>query len=285
MDMQKLKSPAVLIAALVFCNLLLAFGAAAQEIEESDEAGIALLQSERVWKVVERVGNERWEATWTLRSDGKTFDAHWVHHPGGESGDLRAFAKILSLKGQTIVIDRPGLGRYTGQLSSNRTRINGPMSWSQGTWEVRLESEALPGTVQPGAVSSGPARTASGGAAGSTRGTSSTAVTSVSLAGRKWQVVESAGSERWTAVWTVRSDGRSFDAVWTHSPGGDKGSLVNFARIASISGDQIKIDRPGLGTYIGVISKDRRRIQGKSSWSGGTWTATSIDPPLPQTLR
>jgi hypothetical protein len=225
----------------------------AQLVDETDESGIALLRANPAWKVIEKVGNERWDATWTLRSDGKTFDGHWVHQPGGDSGDLSAFAKITSLRGSNIVVDRPGLGRYTGVLSADRTRITGRMSWAAGTWEVRLEGGAL-------------------------------AATQRSLTGQEWRVVETVGGDRWTAQWRVRSDGRSFDATWIHTPGGDQGRLTNFARIISISGNQIRIDRPGLGIYTGTISGDLRTIRGKMSWAGGAWTVTLSDAQLPDSL-
>jgi len=241
----------------------------AQQVEETDESGIALLRANPAWNVIEKVGNERWDATWTLRSDGKTFDGHWVHQPGGDSGDLRAFAKITSLRGANIVVDRPGLGRYTGILSADRTRITGRMSWAAGTWEVRLEGDALGGKA---------------GTTSSTRNAPHGAATQRSLAGQEWRVVETVGGDRWTAQWRVRSDGRSFDATWIHTPGSDQGRLTNFARIISISGNQIRIDRPGLGIYTGTISGDRRTIRGKMSWAGGAWTVTLSDAQLPDSL-
>lgn len=255
---------------------------AAQEVEEIDESGIALLRGAPAWKVTEKAGNERWDATWTLRSDGKTFDGHWVHQPGGDSGELRGFAKIASLRGSTIVIDRPGLGRYTGAVSSDRTRITGRMSWTSGTWEARLEAGALPGTGGGTAAGGGSGRPAGGGAA--SPGSTPSGTARSSLAGQTWHVIETVGNERWTAEWNVRSDGRSFDATWVHSPGGDKGRLTNFARIISIAGNQITINRPGLGTYTGTVSADRRSIRGKMSWSAGTWTVTLSNTKLPTAL-
>ena len=273
------------MAVLAAGCILLPSQAGGQDIDDTDESGTALLRSDRVWKVVEAVGNERWEATWTLRSDGKTFDAHWVHLPGGDSGHLRAFARVTSLRGQNIVVERPGLGSYTGVISADRTRIRGRMSWSAGTWDVRLELGALPGGSPPPPASGRQSPATAGDSRSSPGKGSGGGPAHVSLAGQKWQVVESSGSERWTAEWTLRSDGRSFDGMWTHTPGGDKGSLTNFARIVSISGNQIKIERPGLGTYTGVISADRRRIQGKNSWSGATWIVSSTGAPLPETIR
>lgn len=256
----------------------------AQEAEDTDESGIALLRGNPVWKVIEKAGNERWEATWTLRSDGKTFDGHWVHHPGGDSGDLSAFARISSVRGSNVVVDRPGLGRYTGVLSADRTRITGRMSWSGGTWEVRLEEGALAGNPGGKAATGAPGRGAAGSAASSTGQATNPAASQRSLAGQKWRVVETAGGDRWTAEWTVRKDGRSFDATWSHTPGGDTGRLTNFARILSIAGNQIRIDRPGLGVYTGTISGDRRSIRGTMSWAGGAWTVTLSGAGLPESL-
>ncbi|MBL8293630.1 MAG: hypothetical protein JNN08_17415 [Bryobacterales bacterium] len=255
-----------------------------QQVQETDELGVALLRGNPVWKVVEKVGSERWDATWTLRSDGKTFDGHWVHQPGGNSGELSAFAKITSLRGSNIVVDRAGLGRYTGVLSADRTRITGRMSWAGGTWEVRLEGGALGGNAGGKATSGVAAPSATGRTPSSTRNPTNGAPTQRSLAGQKWRVVETSGGDRWTAEWTVRSDGRSFDATWSHSPGGDQGRLTNFARIISISGNQIRIERPGLGMYTGTIAGDRRSIRGGMSWAGGAWTVTLSETRLPDSL-
>ena len=174
-----------------------------------------------------------------LRPDGKSFDAHWKQSPGGAEGDLHNFARIVSLQGAHIVIDRPGLGRYTGTLSADRTRITGTMSWAPGTWTVHLNSPITPTPVS-----------------------------------RTWHVVETAGSNQWTAQWTLRADGQSFDATWTHTPGNDHGTLTNFARIRSRTATQIIIDRPGLGHYTGAISANGKRITGTMSWAAGTWTVT-----------
>jgi hypothetical protein len=95
--------------------------------------------------------------------------------------------------------------------------------------------------------------------------------------GSSWSVVEDKPDTResWAATWTVLADGRSFDANWTHTPGGDKGKDINFARIESIDGSMIIIDRPGLGKYTGTIGTGGRMISGGQSWCRTcTWTVT-----------
>lgn len=270
----------VVVLALSFC-LACAETLRAQEdveVEEADDPDLALARASKTWTVVEKSGSERWNATWTLRADGKTFDGHWQHEPGGDEGDLRGFARILSIKGSSIVIDRPGLGRYTGTISPDRRRISGRMSWGGGTWEARLDPGALPSAV--GGKSAGNGGTSSAPSSAGKGSAGKSGVSAPKLTGQRWDVIESAGQERWDSEWTVRADGKSFDAVWVHTPGNDRGRLSNFARIASISGNQIVVERPGLGRYTGTISPDRRTVRGRMSWSSGTWQAT-LPSPLP----
>ncbi len=102
-----------------------------------------------------------------------------------------------------------------------------------------------------------------------------------------WNVVETdlRSSQYWKATWNIKGDGRSFDGHWKVFPGGQEGDLPNFARIRTILNNQIIIDRPGLGTYQGTISSDRRSIRGTQSWcSTCSWEA-KYDLPLPQELR
>lgn len=222
--------------------------------EGPEEGDIAFARAGQVWTVVEKVGGSQWDAAWTLRSDGRTFDAHWRQTPGGAEGNLSAFARIQSVQGNRITIDRPGLGQYTGTFSADRKQITGKMSWASGTWHVSLDPATLP---PPASVPSG----------------------------QQWTVVEIAGGSRWDAVWTLRSDARSFDATWRKTPGGEQGKLTNFARIRSISRDQIVIERPGLGVYTGTISPARDTVTGKMSWASGTWRVTIRPAKLPLSLR
>jgi hypothetical protein len=104
----------------ILVALLFTFSLPAQQEEDVD---IAFARSSPTWTVVEKSGGSRWDATWTLRPDGKSFDAHWKQTPGGAQGDLRNFARIISMAGARIVIERPGLGRYTGTFSADRQRI------------------------------------------------------------------------------------------------------------------------------------------------------------------
>lgn len=231
---------------LILLAVLLTFSLPAQQEEDID---IAFAKASPTWTVVETSGSSRWDATWTLRADGRSFDAHWKQTPGGAQGDLHNFARIVSMAGSRIVIDRPGLGRYTGTFSADRRRITGSQSWAPGTWTVTLSAPA--GATSVVASTTGPT-------------------------GNKWHVVEASGtsSSVWTAVWTLRSDGKSFDATWTHTPGNDSGKLTNFARIRSRTATRIVIDRPGLGQYTGTFSNNGKRIKGTMSWAPGTWTVT-----------
>lgn len=223
---------------LISAAILLAATLPAQQDEDLD---IAFARSAPTWTVVEKAGNNRWDATWTLRADGKSFDAHWKQTPGGAEGDLRNFARIVSMTTTRVVIDRPGLGRYTGAFAADRKRITGTMSWTAGTWTVTLNGQPEPVP----AATTGP-----------------------------WHVIETVGSNVWTATWTLRKDGASFDATWTHTPGNDSGKLTNFAHIRSRTAREIVIDRPGLGQYTGTFSANGKRITGRMSWATGTWIAT-----------
>lgn len=101
--------------------------------------------------------------------------------------------------------------------------------------------------------------------------------------GQSWEVSEEMGNQRWQARWSVLGDGRTFDGSWTLFPGGESGTLSNFCQITRLQGNQIEIDRPGLGTYRGTVSGDRRHISGTASWSGARWEV-SLPAPLPDTL-
>jgi hypothetical protein len=228
----------------ILVALLFTFSLPAQQEEDVD---IAFARSSPTWTVVEKSGGSRWDATWTLRPDGKSFDAHWKQTPGGAQGDLRNFARIISMAGARIVIERPGLGRYTGKFSADRQRITGTMSWAPGSWTVSLSAPAGPTSVATQTPAPG---------------------------GNTWRVVETVGSSVWTATWTLRKDGTSFDATWTHTPGNDSGKLTNFAHIRSRTARDIIIERPGLGQYTGTFSANGKRITGKMSWANGTWTVT-----------
>lgn len=102
-----------------------------------------------------------------------------------------------------------------------------------------------------------------------------------------WKVIEkdSKDGQYWEALWKVKDDGRSFDGHWKHFPGEQEGDLPNFARIRSISNNQIIVDRPGFGSYYGTISADGKKINGTISWCQTcTWNVI-LQKPLPQKLR
>lgn len=97
--------------------------------------------------VVETHGTQRWVAEWTVLEDGVTFDATWRHEPSGRTGANTRFARLESFDGNTIVIDRFGLGRYTGTISADRRTITGTVSWVNATWQVNLRSPLSSGQV------------------------------------------------------------------------------------------------------------------------------------------
>ncbi len=96
-----------------------------------------------LWKVIEKdlSNGQYYEATWRLKDNGLSFDAHWKHLPSGNEGDLSNFAHIRSISNNQIIIDRPGLGTYQGTISNNRMSIKGTLTWCSGcSWEVKLET-------------------------------------------------------------------------------------------------------------------------------------------------
>ena len=119
--------------------------------EPDGGAGVASTAAPAVgsWAtVIETLGNDRWTAEWTLLDDGKTFDATWRHEPGGDTGVNRRFAQLVSISGTSIIIDRPGLGRYTGTISADRRTISGAVSWANATWRATLRAP-LPAEFPP----------------------------------------------------------------------------------------------------------------------------------------
>lgn len=98
--------------------------------------------------VVETLGAERWMAEWTLLDDGVSLDGSWRHEPGGDTGVNRRFARIVRIDGPQIVIDRPGLGQYTGTVSADRRVITGTVSWAPATWRATLRAP-LPRSLGP----------------------------------------------------------------------------------------------------------------------------------------
>ncbi len=95
--------------------------------------------------------------------------------------------------------------------------------------------------------------------------------------GQRWRVIETMGTQRWIAEWLVRADGNSFDASWRHEPSGGSGTLSGFAKLGEVRGNQIVIQRPGLGEYTGTLSKDGRQISGRTSWCDCSWTVEIVN--------
>jgi hypothetical protein len=73
--------------------------------------------------------------------------AEHFHAGSCNRGSQTNFASIKSLKGNLIVITRPGLGEYRGTISRNRRTISGTTTWcSSCSWEVCLD-KPLPSTL------------------------------------------------------------------------------------------------------------------------------------------
>ncbi len=208
------------------------------------------------WTVVERSGNDRYESVWTVLPDGKSFHVTWKRLPSGQSGVIDRMGWIESVSGNRIVIERPGLGRYTGTIDTARGTITGKPSWSEYIWEV-----TLPGGTR--AAEPPPPRPAIAGIA----------------PGAKWSVVESSGNDRYESVWTVLPDGKSFHMTWKRIPGGQSGVIDRMGWIESINGNQIVIERPGLGRYTGTIDAARGTITGKPGWSDYKWEVNLTGGP------
>lgn len=90
-----------------------------------------------------------------------------------------------------------------------------------------------------------------------------------------WSTVENAG-QTWDGTWTFTDqDHRTMAATWTNRQTGERVD----ARRMSVrqSGNRIIVERPGVGTYVGVLSDDGRTLRGTMSWIQGTFTARASD--------
>jgi hypothetical protein len=91
------------------------------------------------------------------------------------------------------------------------------------------------------------------------------AVKPASGSGEVWYITEANGD---TLTWKRRAGSGTFD-VYT------KGGSLAWVSTMTISGNQVTMTRPDLGTYKGTISPDGRSASGTASWysSGTKWTA------------
>jgi hypothetical protein len=216
-------------------------------------SGIAGIAPGAKWWVVESVPNDRYEAVWTIKPDGKTISATWKRFPSGQSGVIENLGWIESVIGNQIVIQRPGLGRYTGTIDAVTGTITGGGSWAAFKWEVNLSGVAKPAEAPP--------------------------VKGIS-AGAKWTVVESVPNDRYEAVWTIQPDGKTISATWKRFPGGQSGVIEKLGWIESVNGNQIVIQRPGLGKYTGTIDVAKGTITGGASWAPFKWEVNLSGAPI-----
>jgi hypothetical protein len=88
----------------------------------------------------------------------------------------------------------------------------------------------------------------------------------------QWAEIETG----YTAVWTFEmgAQRRTMSGVWTDQRTGRR----VFARGMAVrrEGQQIIINRPGLGNYVGTIQPGGREIAGTISWTGGRFRARTM---------
>ena len=86
-----------------------------------------------------------------------------------------------------------------------------------------------------------------------------------------WSTVENAG-QTWDGTWTFTdANHRTMSATWVNRQTGERVSSQRMAVFQS--GDQITVRRPGVGEYVGTLSRDGRSISGTMSWIAGNFTA------------
>jgi hypothetical protein len=89
----------------------------------------------------------------------------------------------------------------------------------------------------------------------------------------QWNEYEDGG---WTGVWTFEmgAQRRSMSAVWTNQQTGRHRRVSGMS--VSRAGQQVIISRPGLGNYVGTISRDGRSLDGTLSWAPGHFHAQIV---------
>ena len=85
------------------------------------------LMRARSWSEQEDGG---WSGVWTFDqgSRHRTISAFWTNDETGRH--RRAQRMQVSVRGQQIVISRPGLGNYVGTISPDGRSLEGTLSWS-----------------------------------------------------------------------------------------------------------------------------------------------------------
>jgi len=121
-----------------------------------------------------------------------------------------------------------------------------------------------------------------GGAAGGD--TASSAQQAPFDLGTKWTIIEKGDGTTYTGTWTMRDDGKTFDASWFFPDGKavltrdrttGKQTKVSEITVESVNGNQIVLFRRAVnGRYIGTIAADGVHITGTRSWNEGNWIAT-----------
>jgi hypothetical protein len=88
---------------------------------------------------------------------------------------------------------------------------------------------------------------------------------------QSWNESEDGG---WNGVWTFNGGDRtSMSAVWTNNQTGRHRRAGNM--LVTCRGQQVIINRPRLGNYVGTISPDGRSASGTLSWSPGNFSVSA----------
>ncbi len=194
------------------------------------------------WNVSEDGG---WTAVWTFDRDHKYMNGVWQNSQTGER--VRVDGMRVRREGRQIVVTRQGLGNYVGTLSSDGTSMSGTLSWSSGRFSA---------TIANGNDYNGGGRPGYGGGV-------------PLLDAQSWSVSEDGG---WNAVWSFNRDRRGMTGDWSNPSTGEQLRVRNLS--VRRDGQQIIINRPGLGNYVGTLSNDGRSIAGTMSWSNARFRAS-----------
>ena len=186
------------------------------------------------WNVVEDGG---WNAVWTFDPDRRSMSGVWINRGSGQS--LTVSRMRVQQNGQQIIITRPGLGNYVGTIANGGTSLSGTLSWGGGRFGASVaappqqEFARLPLFEAP-----------------------------------SWDVVEDGG---WTAIWTFDNGRNTMSGEWYNSRTGQRARA--YGMFVRQDGQQIIIARPGLGNYVGTISRDGTSLSGTLSWSNAHFRA------------
>jgi len=222
-----------------------------------------LLEAQCVWKGREDEVGTVFEWTWTQRGSSNDYDEVRRNTRTGKVDKL-VIRQFENNPNRTVVFGRAGfVGRHRGAYAADGRTAKGFLDWTGGPWSAEISGCDLARPEPAGPAISGIAP------------------------GAKWAVVESSGNDRYEAIWTVLADGKSIHVTWKRFPSGQSGIIEKMGWIESVQGDQIVIQRPGLGRYTGTIDPAKRTITGKPSWSDYKWEvrlaggASAAEPPKP----